>query len=324
MTEKQLSVSEIDKLMAIFRGGQRSADKLAGVENLDLNSSVRIPKGIFETLTIRHEQAARSMTSALRILLRKDLRVELSGLEQDSCGNFKSSLPEPCCAFVVEMQPLRFPAYLVMDPGLMFSCLDRLLGGGGDSGGASARDLTVTEFTTLQDALTHVISAHVGVWSRYMQLTPKVLRAVSIPRFLRDVRATDPTLIASYTFSGMAEEAILRFAMPLPGLDAHLQYSRKEPAEVSAEKKAQVRQKMAGQIKDVRVSLSVALGRAKLSVREVLGLESGDVVVLDKKINEEQELLIEGKRKYRGYVQARSRDLVFRLGGLIPLEKDKE
>jgi flagellar motor switch protein FliM len=314
MAERQLTLHEIDELMALFKGGRRASDRPSSVEHLDLNNPTHIPKGILETLTIRHEQASRTMSQSLRTVLRRDIAVTLSSLAQDLFGTFKESLEEPCCAFVLEAPPLRYPGYLVLDHGFAFACLDRLLGGPGEES-PEGRELTPTEAAVLGDVLQPIVQAHAALWQRYLNVTLRVVRSVSVPRFLRDVRSNDHVLVASYRAAGFAEGRGIRFAMPLPGLETHLQASRrKEAIEVPVEKKPPQKNRLNQHVGGLAVDVGVNIGSTPLRVREVLALERGDVVVLDRKIGQKLDLIVAGRPKFAGWLQRRGEGMVFRVG----------
>jgi len=314
MNEKILTATEIDDLLSVFKGG-RDGSVLSDVESLDLERPNRIPKGILETLEIRHEQGARVMGRGLRAALGCDIDVSLQGVEQERFQTFKERIEEPCCGFVVDMRPLRFPGYLVIDFEFAYACIDRLLGGTGAKSGAG-RDLTSTEIAVLHEITEPILSAHAGVWERYMKLTPSIRRATSVPRFMREIRRDDAVLVAEYRFKGFADRHGFRLAMPLPGLEGLLQYRRdrsteeKEHTEAAAQ---DARVELQEHMTEVDVDVAVRIGGAALTVREVLDLEPGDVVLLDRDVGEPLDLIVEGRPKFEGQLLRSGRRLVFRL-----------
>ncbi|MDE1171507.1 MAG: flagellar motor switch protein FliN [Verrucomicrobium sp.] len=55
-------------------------------------------------------------------------------------------------------------------------------------------------------------------------------------------------------------------------------------------------------VMDIMVGLSVELGRAQMKVRDIVALTSGTVVQLDKKVDENVDLYVNGKLIGRGEV----------------------
>ncbi|MSR75719.1 MAG: hypothetical protein EXS14_09665 [Planctomycetes bacterium] len=321
MTEAQLSTREIDKLLTVFKGKRRKSDQYADVSSLDLNRPAPLPKGIFETLQVRHEQAARSMRVGLREVLRRDLGVRLVQLELDRFASFKEGLADPSCGFVVEMLPLRQPGYLVLDYPFVFAALDRILGGQGSMEG-EARELTSTETSVLTELLSVIINEQATVWSRWLKLTPRVLRSTSVPRFFREARADDPVLVATYAMGDFADGAQLRFALPLPGLEPHLQCAPKQEHEGTRTLPVS-RDAVLHALQDVTLNLSVRLGGAALSVNDVLELALGDVLVLDSSPSRPIQLLVEGLPRFDGWLHRQGAHLVFRVGTELEATSDE-
>lgn len=53
---------------------------------------------------------------------------------------------------------------------------------------------------------------------------------------------------------------------------------------------------------DVPVTLSVEIGRSRVSIRDLVSLNQGSVIELDRKVNEPLDLLVNGKLMARGEV----------------------
>jgi flagellar motor switch protein FliM len=312
MPERQLTTREIDDILTVFKGRRRT-DQPTDVASLDLNRPAPIPKGIFETLEVRHEQAARAMRNGLREVLRRDLGVSLQSLELDRFAAFKEALPEPSCSFVVEMLPLRQPGYLVLDYPFVFAVLDRVLGGTGVMEGAP-RELTSTESAVLGDVLGSILNEQAQVWSRWVKLTPRILRSTSVPRYFREARADDPVLIASYALTGFAEGTTFRFALPLPGLEPHLQCAPRSEAAEAPRTTPVSKDVLLRAMADVQLDLSVRLGGAELALEDVLELAVGDVLVLDTRTDQPLQLLVQDLPRFEGQLFRRGQRLAFQLG----------
>ncbi len=295
--ERNLSLPEIDSLLDLFRG-ERGVDP-ADVASYDLDTPSRVSRSSIEAVTLRHEQAARALRTELGSAFSREVSITLEGLEQVRFGALRDSLPEPACCYVIELSPLREPGFLVIDQGLAFAAIDRLLGGPGDPAG-DPRELTPTEVSVLEELVRPILAAHVFAWQPYTPLKAQVQRAVSVARYVRDIRAEDVMLLARYRLGGFAEGTTIQFAVPLSGLEPHLQH---EPRPVvAAPNRANLERDLARNVAGVRVKVTVRLGSAELRVRDLIALQKDDVIVLDRQINEGCELLVEGQPKYAGFL----------------------
>ena len=297
--EKSLTLPQIDALLEMFRGKGSATPATQDVSSYDLETPSRIPRSALEGVVLRYEQAAKVMQNDLSALLNNEVKISLESFEQMRFGALRDSLPEPSVCFVVDLAPLREPGFLSLDYSLVFAAIDRLLGGSG-AGEGDPRDLTTTELAVLDDFVRPILSAHAFAWQPYTSLKPKVSRAAFVPRYVRDLRSEDIVLVARFRFGGEATGPMLQFAVPLAGLEPHLQH---EPRPVvPAVNRASLERDLAQNLSAVRVRMSVRIGGTRLKLRDVLNLNPGDVVVLDRQINEACELMVEGEPKFTGYL----------------------
>jgi flagellar motor switch protein FliM len=297
--EKSLSLQEIDALLEMFRGKGGAAHPAGSVASYDLETPSRIPRSALEAVMLRYEQAAKAMESDLSTLLNNEVRIALGSFEQIRFGALRDNLAEPAVCFVVDLAPLREPGFLTLDYSVVFAAIDRLLGGTGDGAG-EPRELTTTELAVLEDFIRPILNAHAFAWQPYTSIRPKVSRAAFVPRYVRDLRSEDIMLLARYRFGGEEGGPELGFAVPLSGLEPHLQH---EPRPVvPAVNRAALEKDLARNLSGVAVRMSVRVGATRVKLRDVLGLQKGDVVVLDRQINEACELMVEGEPKFAGYL----------------------
>jgi flagellar motor switch protein FliM len=297
--EKSLTLPQIDALLEMFRGKGSAAADAAEVASYDLETPSRIPRSALEAVVLRYEQAARAMQADLSTLLNNAVKIELESFEQIRFGALRDTLPEPSTCFVVDLAPLREPGFLQLDFNLVYAAIDRLLGGTG-AGDGDPRDLTTTELAVLDDFVRPILAAHAFAWQPYTTLRPKISRAVFVPRYVRDLRSEDIMLLARYRFGGDPSGPALHFAVPLSGLEPHLQH---EPRPVAPQiNRASIERDLSHNLGAVAVRMSVRVGGTRVKLRDILSLQPGDVVVLDRQINEPCELLVEGQPKFAGYL----------------------
>src|SRR5262249_50337797 len=67
----------------------------------------------------------------------------------------------------------------------------------------------------------------------------------------------------------------------------------------------------------VGLDLSVLLGGAQVSVRQLLGLKPGDVVQLDRRVGEPLVAPVQGRPKFRGHVGLVGNRVAFKVAGAL-------
>lgn len=310
MSEKTLSTHEIDSLLGLFRG--RTADA-ASATSYDLDTPSVAPRGTLEGVIVRHEVAARQIRDEIAAVLNLDVDVALESFEQARFSSLRDQAQPGSSCFLVELGGLRDPAFVVLDAVLAFAAIDRLLGGKGDAPPA-AREMTSTELAVLEELLRPVVAAHVAAWSVYAPLRIGAMRPVAVARYIRELKGEEVMFSARYRFAGFADGASLLFATPAGGLEPHLQ---KEPRPIAAVKDGSGERDLAAHLAMVRVGVRVRVGGAVLSLRELTALEPGDVVVLDRAINDGCELCVQEAPKFTGWLGQNRGRLTYRVKSLL-------
>src|SRR6185503_7280077 len=87
----------------------------------------------------------RNFGAALSGLLRSIVEVKLTSVDQLTYGEFVFSLENPTCFNLLRADPLEGNLILDINPSILYPIIDRLLGGGRDTGPISRRPLTEIE-----------------------------------------------------------------------------------------------------------------------------------------------------------------------------------
>jgi flagellar motor switch protein FliM len=316
--EKTLTLPQIDSLLEMFRAKGPAAEAGRDVASYDLDTPSRIPRTALEAVVLRHEQAAKAMQSDLATLMNSEIKISLLSFEQTRFATLRDGLAEPTPCFLVDLAPLREPGFLTLDYPVVFAAIDRLLGGTG-AGDGEPRDLTTTELAVLEEFIRPILAAHAFAWQPYTTIQPRVSRAAFVPRYVRDLRGEDVVLLARYRFGAAEGGPELKFAVPLTGLEPHLQH---EPRPVvPAVNRQAIERDLARSLSAVRVRMSVQVGGTRVKLKDVLNLQVGDVVVLDRQINETCELLVEGKPKFAGFLGHHAGSFTWKLAGALDPRK---
>jgi flagellar motor switch protein FliN/FliY len=75
-----------------------------------------------------------------------------------------------------------------------------------------------------------------------------------------------------------------------------------------------------GRINDVEMALTVEIGRARMSVRDVLGLEPGAVIELDRSAGAPADILLNGRLIAHGEVVVVDQDYAVRVTRILDVQ----
>ena len=183
--------------------------------------------------------------------------------------------------------------------------IERVLGGTGKSRNVSkeSRALTEIEMTLLRNILIKFINLLKEPWGNIVELRPKLENIETNSQFAQIVSPAES--IALVTFSvrigdieGMVNICIPHFVIEpiLPSLSSRLWFATSNKRDVTDEEKGALEKG----ISKSRLKLSTVIGKSNISVSELLNLQKGDIILLNRLVDEPFDIYVEDKVKFRG------------------------
>ena len=281
-------------------GIKREARAPVAYEPYDFRRPDKFAKDQLRTLQMLHETFARLYAGSLSAYLRVPAQVDLVSVEQIPYDEYIRSLTNSIIS-VISLPPLAGQMILEVEFNIVLSMIDRLLGGPGTMTKPTAT-LTDIEKALTESIIHRAMRDFHTAWEGIAQFNPKREFMETQSQFVQIVPPND--VVVSILFELKVGE--LRGAMSIC-----IPYMLLKPitSKLSAQRWFATSVKkntgkyatlLAKRLEQSRIPLSVRLGSAKMSVDEVLDLQVGDVVLLNRTQNEEVEILIGEQVKFRG------------------------
>lgn len=309
--EDILDIDAIDGLLDRFRLRKLEGKRLeARTSSWDAEEPAVLSPELLAAARLRFEHLVERMASDLSAILRSRVAVSVQSFEQLRLGRIVQAMPHPGLAFVLRIQELDRPAYLLTDDPTVTSFVDLLVGGQGTTSRLD-RGLTAIETRVARDLLDPIVRAHQTVLSTITPLTFTWTTTHARADELKPFPVADAYLQARYRVVVRDElEWSFVFALPVADLVPAIETVARLP--MQSEEAATVRREtLQTTLGEVKVGLVVELGSAELSLGDVSALDVGDVIVLDRRHGESFALAIEGIDKYRGRLGRNGRSLAF-------------
>ncbi|MCL5025289.1 MAG: flagellar motor switch protein FliM [Chloroflexi bacterium] len=303
--KKVLSQWEIDSLLGSLDSQEGTA---AGME-VDGNKNVRLydfrRPGKFSKEHLRaiqtiHESFAHGTASSLSSYLRTGVQLQLSSVEQAVYEEYIEQLSNPTVLAIVSADPLPGHMIIEMNMGLAFALIDRLLGGTGLVP-QKLREVTDVELILLQTLIKSLLASLRESWLQIHRVNLKLDEMVFNPEIVHSALPADVGVLLLFELRMKETSNIISIFTP---------YTMLEPIIGKLTSQmwlAGVRKDVSGgqdairmQLEKVDLPVKAELGTATVSVRELIGLQRGDVIVLETGIKEELEVMVAGKHKYYG------------------------
>ena len=300
---KVLAQDEVDALLRGLSGGEienetETQEDESGIVSFDLANQDRIIRGRMPVLEIVNDRFSRLCTNALTNAVRK--RVELNPISIDMAkfGDFMRSLPVPTSINIFKMDPLRGNALAIVDARLVFALVENFFGGQGSQPKIEGREFTPIEQAIVDKVIKIVLENMEDSWRPVHDVSLELVRSEINPQFAAIVPPSDVVVVISFEVE--LENAIGALTICLPyatiepirsKLHASFQTERLEIDHVWVSR-------LKDRLLETPVELKVHFGNAQLTGNQLIRLQVGDVIMLDKDIEELLGVYLEGVRKY--------------------------
>ncbi|GAB6390701.1 MAG: flagellar motor switch protein FliM [Treponematales bacterium] len=305
MTEV-LSQEEIDQLLSAINAGQAESQDFTSlmdtrkIKIYDFKRPDKFSKEQIRTIQIMHETFARLTSTSLSANLRSIIHVHVASVDQLTYEEFIRSIPSPTTLAIINMDPLKGNAILEIDPAITFSMIDRLFGGTGE-GAKAQHELTDIETSVMEGIIVRMLGNMREAWTTVIDLRPRLGQIDTNPQFAQIAPPNDMVVLVTLETKVGEVEGMMNFCIPyltiepiISKLSAQFWYSSARRG-TTTENFNILKDKLAA----VDVKMVAEIGRINVSIRDVLALQTGDVVRLyNTKVGDPYSLNVENKKKF--------------------------
>lgn len=302
-----LSQNEIDALLAALSSGEMDAEELKKEETqkkiraYDFKRAVRFSKDHIRSLTRIHENFARFLTTYFSAQLRTFVQINVVQVEQLPYDEFIRSIPKMTILNIFEAEPLEGRMVMEVHPNVAFAMLDRLLGGVGTAP-SKIGSLTEIETIIMERIFSRAFESLQEAWKTVIDINPKLEALETNPQFMQIVSPNETIALISLSTKIGDTSGMINLCIPhvviepiMPKLSVHhwfvSQKKSRAPEEVDA-----LRQR----VNKAKLPIVAELGESQITVQEFLELSVGDVISLNKPVQEGLAIRVGDRLKYIG------------------------
>lgn len=318
-----LSQNEIDDLLAALSTGEVNVKEIEDessekkVRKYDFTRPDKFAKDQLRTLEIIHENFSRLMNNFLSGYLRTFVEVEVLSVQSLIYNEFSNSISNPCILGIVDFAPLDGQIIIDVATDMAYTMIERILGGSGvPQGKKEHRSLTEIELTLLKNILVKFINLLKEPWGNIIEIKPKLERIETNSQFAQIVSPSESIALITLSLKIGEIEGMVNICIPhvviepiLASLSSRLWFSTSGKKEISeVEKKA-----LEKNISKSKVTINTVIGRSVITIGELLTLRPGDVVLLDKLVEEPFELYVGNELKFFGKPGIKNKKIALRI-----------
>ena len=257
----------------------------------DFRRPDRVSKEQMRTIQNLHEGYARTFSTTLTNYLRTFVEIEVVSVDQLTYSEFIMSISNPSCIHLFRMEPIPVTAIFEMNSSLVFFIIDRLFGGLGRSSEGN-RELTMIEQNVIRSIVSRGLEDLASVWEHIGSFSPKITDYETNPMFVQIAPPGETVILITFEVHMLKSSGLMSICFPHQIIESvFANMSGEAWMSTQAQTNDATRNLMEDEIKDLSVPLSVIVGKTALTVKDLLQLQDGDILCLDK--HEESDLIVQ-------------------------------
>ena len=300
-----LSQDEIDNLLKALSTGELDADEMKNtderqVKDYDFARPAKFSKEHLRTLEIIFEHFGRLLATNLPAYLRKSVSVDVVNSVVVIYSEFSNALSNPVLLGVVGMDPLMGNVIMEMASNLGFAIVDRLLGGVGNSL-EKERDFSEIELSILERVFTICVNLLHEPWENVVEITPRLNRIETNSQFAQIISPSETIAIVTINLKIGDVEGLMNICLPYTTLEPVMdKLNTKYWFSTMKEKDSNSYEAAIENIIDnALIPMKAVLGTSKINVQDFVNLQLGDVIRLDRKVDDELEVYVGNIKKFK-------------------------
>ncbi len=303
---RSLTQPEVNELLGSIQQGDvelRPVDISSSVlaSPYDFTKPHSLSHSFASNLATLSDSFAKASSITLSGLFRSSVTLLSEGSKHLIFQEYVANAGNPSCMALLNLPPLRGQAILEIDSKVIFSLIDKLMGGGGEPLDRN-RDFTEIEMKVAERIIDKLLADLAAATKRFIDITPSLARIDNNPEFVNICAGTERVVVIQMSVNISNFEGKLRFCIPVQAFETVIEKFDpvdEPPVRTLVEQKRDMKA-IRDILKKVKLGMRAHIGSAEVPLSKLNGMSEGDLIVLDRKISEPVSLYLEGIPKYRG------------------------
>ncbi|MCL1808172.1 MAG: FliM/FliN family flagellar motor switch protein [Clostridiales bacterium] len=303
-------------------------DKDKKYRKYNFHTPKKFTKDRLKLLRSVYENYARLISSHLTSFLRIGCEIELFEIEEQRYYEFNNALgEESLLAFInvdIEEDGVEEdPVLLVMSNSVMYTMLDRMLGGtgepDGESDGTDQGGYTDIEVAVYETVLEHIAPIMSDVWQNYLGIAFKFHKLEPNPNLIQVISIDEIVVIITFNVAVRDTQGQMSICLPGSILDKVFKHFEQTSIAGSRKKDSQTNNEKQNIIKGIENSVlevKAEFDKSNILLEELYSMNVGDVLNLNLPKGSEINVNIGNKPWFKGKLGIYKDNVAVRLTGL--------
>ncbi len=306
MAEKILSQDEVEALLQGVQGGKidtegEASGNPAEVQAYEFVNQERITRGRMAGLEIMNERFASYFQTSMNNFIKRDIEVMPVSIEVPRFGVLMRKIPLPSSINIVTLNPLLGYSLIILDPKFIYRLVELYFGGSGQTYvKIEGRSFTAIEQGIIKKVVDLVLLDLEKAWQRVFPIDISYVRTEINPRFAAVVAPNEVVITSLFKIEINGEGGDIFICIPYSNVEPIREkfYGGFQSDQDEVNKTWAKRFK--AQLIESPLKVVAEIGVSDITVREVSRLAAGDVIMLNKGVNDALDLKVEGVTVFQG------------------------
>lgn len=308
-----LSQNQIDMLLNSLAGNTKEEgisvpEGAKKVKEYDFRSPKHFTREQLKLLFSIYENYARILSSYATGIMQTYCLVEIIEVEEQQYYEFNNALPDSVLMGLVDLTVKDTESdedivLIDISKDVGFCAIDRLLGGAGLPL-KNDREYSEIELGLLENFIRGMTGLMKNVWFDQVEMAPKLIKMETNSRILQGISADENVVIIVMNFLINETQGKLNICIPALTLEMLFKkkaaHNKKSGRRVDHGSDTQRRGEIITEISKSELEITAVLGTVDLLLKELMDLEVGDIIKLDKPAGEMIDLVVEDVAWFRG------------------------
>lgn len=310
-----LDQSDIDALLAESGGGEaapveegptlifgRHPREASGseIKDYDFKRPERVSKDQMRALETLHEGFARNFGAALSGFLRTIVEVRVATCDQMTFSEFVSGLPNPTSFNLLQASTLDGHMCLEISPLIVYPIIDRLLGGNSQDLFVPQRPMTTIEQRLISNVTRRALTTLQEAWSSVRAMTMTVVATESNPQLAQIVPPNEVVVVIGFEITMSSRSGTMNLCIPYNVIEPVMEHLSAQSwfSAAKSQRSQESERRIAGTLGRAATEVTAIVAETTMSVRDLLEMRPGDLIVTSKLATEPMVVCIEGRRLF--------------------------
>ena len=237
-------------------------------------------------------------------------------------SEFSNALSNPVLLGIVNFTPLNGNIIVEIAENVGYTIVDRMLGGAG-APLDKTREFSEIELLLIERIYNVCVNLLVEPWENVCELTPRLERIETNSQFAQIISPTEMIALITLNIKIGEVEGLINICLPYLTLEKVMDKLNTKYWYSSLQEKdeQQYADTIEAMISRAPMPIKAVLGNSTISVNDFLGLQRGDIIRLDTKVDEELSVFVGNIKKFTALPGASGDNYAVRITSVVREEQ---